>query len=51
MTHPLRKHPRRNCSSNVEQVCREDTRQALIVAHCQQTQSWALRAGMNMSRL
>jgi hypothetical protein len=52
MTHPLRKSPCRNCISNVEQVCQTATfRQALTVAHCQQTKSWELRAGMNLSRL
>ena len=52
MTHPLRKNPCRNCISSVEQACWKATfRQALTVAHCQQTKSWELRARMNLSRL
>jgi hypothetical protein len=52
MTHPLRKNPRGNCISNVKQVCRKAPfQQALTVAHRQQTKSWELRAGMNLSRL
>jgi hypothetical protein len=52
MTHLLSKNPRRNCISKVKQVCRKAPfQQALTVAHRQQTKSWELRAGMNLSRL
>jgi predicted ATPase len=52
MTHLLSKNLRRNCISNVKQVCRKDTfQQTLTVAHRQQTKSWELRAGLNLSRL